>query len=484
MKNMNRRSFLTVGAVGAAALSLPGIITHGSEKTVRLGFIGVGGRGFLLSKYIKDVPNAKITAVCDPDSDRLARAQKAYPDAKGYSDMRLLFEDKNVDAVVIATCNHWHCLAAIWAMQAGKDVYVEKPFCMSFWEGQQVLNAVQKYDRLCQLGTQMRTDPVFHPEVKKFLHEDKALGEIHSVRINRFCARKPIGLRTEPLEIPKTVDYNLWLGPAKDRPLYRNQLQYDWHWMWYTGHGETGNWGAHLIDDCRNDILCDKVRMPKRVLSGGGRLGYNDAGESPNSMFVYFDTGTIPIVFCISNLPDRKNRRSAGTHPGPDHGYIAYCEGGRYEKYWGGANAYDREGKLIREFKGTSEEAGGVFHLRNFVNAVIAHDRSMLSAPITVGFDSASWYNSANVAYRLGHPFSVDEAFAVKGTDGRLVEVLADLERHLGAQGIPIDSNTFRMSNFLELDSEKQCFTGEYAEKANALMNISYRKPFAVPEIS
>lgn len=484
MKKMNRRSFLAAGAMGAAAISLPGLITRGSEKTVRLGFIGLGIRGRTLYSFVPGISNAKMTALCDPDSERLAEAQKKFPDAKGYSDMRELFDDKNVDAVIIATSNHWHCLAAIWAMQAGKDVYVEKPFCMSFWEGQQVLNATQKYNKLCQIGTQMRTDPVFHPQVKKFLHEDKELGAIQSVRINRFAARPSIGLRTTPLEIPSTVDYNLWLGPAQDRPLYRQKLQYDWHWMWYTGHGETGNWGAHLIDDCRNDILCDKVRIPKRIISGGGRLGYNDAGETPNSMFVYFDTGVIPVVFCISNLADRKNRRSAGFCPGPTSGYVAYCEGGRYEKHWGGSVAYDRSGKVIREFQGTSERDGSGTHLNNFVNAVTNQDRNMLNAPIKIGYDSAAWYNGANVAYRLGHPFSKKEALGISGTDGRLAEAIENLETHLAAQEIPVNADTFRMSDYLDLDSENDCFTGKYAEKANALMNISYRAPFAVPEIS
>lgn len=483
MIKLNRRSFITTSAVATMGFASPALMSSVTRETVRLGFVGMGGRGSYLASFVSGIPGASVAAVCDPDSERLAKQKKKYPDAKDYADMRALFENKNIDAVVIATCNHWHCLAAIWAMQAGKNVYIEKPFCMSFWEGKQVVAAAKKYNKICQLGTQMRTDPLFHPEVKKFLHQDKELGAIRSVRINRYAPRPSIGKRETPLEIPATVNYDLWLGPAQDRPIYRNQLQYDWHWMWYTGHGETGNWGAHLIDDCRNDILCDRVSMPKRVLAGGGRLGYNDVGDSPNSMFVLFDTGIIPVVFCISNLPDGKNRRSTGVCPGPTSGYVAYCEGGRYEKYWGGAYAFDKDGKQIRHFKGTTLAEGSGLHLANFVSAVAKHDPNILHCPIQIGYDSAAWYNGANTAYRLGQPYSKKAALAIPGTDGRLAEAIDNLETHLTAQGIKVNADTFRMSDFVEIDSQNGCFSGQYGSQANELMNIQYRKPFVVPQI-
>lgn len=485
MKKVSRRNFLASTALTAGvAFAAPSFVLGKSNEEVRLGFIGLGGRGSFLTKFVGGIPKARITALCDVDSKRLDACLKRFPDAKGYTDLRKLIEDDNVDAVVIATCNHWHCLAAVWAMQAGKHVYVEKPLCLSFWEGRQVVNASIKYKKVCQIGTQMRTDPVFHPEVKKFLHEEKALGKIESVRINRFAARPSIGKRVSPLEVPSEVDYNLWLGPAQDRPIYREKFHYDWHWMWYTGNGETGNWGAHLIDDCRNDILCDKVQMPKRVLTGGGRVGYNDVGDTPNSMFIYFDTGIIPVIFCISNLPDAKNRRSTGSCPGPESGYVAYCEGGRYEKYWGGSVAYDKDGKVIRNFKGTTLEDGSGKHLSNFVDAVLANDIAVAHAPISIGYDSSAWYNGANMAYRLGHPYSKKEALGYDDTpNGTLARAIDDLEKHLTAQNIPMNADTFKLSRFLEIDQKNECFAGEYAHDANALMEIHYRTPFAVPEV-
>lgn len=484
MTHLNRRNFMAAGSLGALSFAVPAIVgARPAAETVRIGVIGLGGRSRILISYLIKMKNVRITAICDVDSEHLAAAQKNLPQAKGYRDLRDLLDDPNVDAVVIATCNHWHVLASIWAMQAGKDVYVEKPLCLSFWEGKQLVNARKKYNKMCQIGTQMRTDPVFHPEVQKFLHEEKQLGAIQSVRINRFSPRPSIGIRNTPLVPPASVDYNLWLGPASDLPLYRKQLHYDWHWMWNTGNGETGNWGAHLLDDCRNDILRDAIRMPKRILSGGARIGYNDAGETPNSMFVLYDTGIVPIVFCISNLPDAKNRRSAGTCPGPQHGYIAYCEGGRYEKHWGGSVAFDSDGKVIREFTGTSEREGTGTHLNNFINAVLTRDYSSLSAPIETGYDSSFWYNGANVAWRLGEPYSKKEALAVDPSNGLMSSVIGDLERHLGAQGLAVNADTFKMSRFLELDPDKNQVKGDYAQAAADLMNIHYRKPFVVPEI-
>ena len=498
MTHFDRRAFLKLGTSAVLAGGLPSILNAATpcpecgksgkstpSETVRLGFIGLGGRGKFLLSFLPKLKNAEVTALCEVDEDRLTDARKLVPEAHAYRDLRNLLDDPNVDAVVIATCNHWHVLASIWAMQAGKDVYVEKPLCITFWEGRQLVNAAQKYGKICQLGTQMRTDERFHPEVRYFLHEDQALGKIQSVRVNRFAARGGIGKLTTPLVPPASVDYTLWRGPAPDVPLYRPHLHYDWHWMWRTGNGETGNWGAHLLDDCRNDVLRDAVRMPKRVLCGGARIGYDDAGETPNSMFVYFDTGSIPVVFCISNLPDAKDRRSAGSCPGPSSGYVVYCEGGRYEKHWGGAVAFDAAGKKIREFQGTSEHEGAGPHLQNFVDAIRERDARRLTAPIQTGYDSSFWYNSANLAYRLGEPYSKQAVLAMDDTPhGVLTGAIEDLERHLTAQGLKVTADTFRASRFLELDAEREAVTGEYAEAAADLQKITYCEPFVVPEIA
>lgn len=483
---LNRRDFLKVSAAGAAAFATPELLFGDAQVTVRIGMIGVGGRGEYLASMFAATPGVKIVALSDPDSKRLAQVAKKYPDAALYGDFRKLLDDKQIDAVVVATCNHWHVPAAILAMKAGKDVYVEKPLCMSFGEGERLVGAVEKYGRICQVGTQMRSDLDFYAEAKKFLFQEKNIGELHSVRVNRFSPRPAIGKRAEPLVIPQTVDYDLWLGPADDAPIYRDRLQYDWHWMWRTGHGEMGNWGAHLIDDCRNLALRDTVAMPKRVLGGGARIGYQDAGETPNESFTLFDTGTIPVVLAISNLPDAKDKKSTGPCPGPTSGWVAYADGGRFERWWGGAKAFDSDNKVIREFKGNGVPGGGGGtepHLQNFLNAIRSRDSSTLNAPVSTGRDSAAWYNGANMAYRLGKPFSRADVTAADTPDGRLTEALNNLEEHLAAQGLSVNADTFRVSRFLEIDEPRRCYAGPDADAANALGNVKYRAPYGLPEL-
>lgn len=488
MQTIDRRQFLGASAAGALALSSsfwpsPAVLAERPKDKLRIGLVGCGGRGVTLTAFFANIPNAEVVALCDPDSTRLADTCKKVPNAKNSgADMRAMFDDPDVDAVMIATCNHWHALGAIWAMEAGKDVYLEKPVCLNFWEGEQLLAAQKKYGKMIQIGTQMRTDPKHHPEVKGFLHNEQALGAIKSVRVNRFAARRGIGKRATPLVPPATVDYNLWLGPSPDVPLYRDQLQYDWHWYWKTGNGETGNWGAHLLDDCRNDVLQDKVSAPKRVLSCGARIGYDDAGETPNEFVMYFDTGSIPVVFCISNLPDKENPRSAGQCAGPTSGYIVFCEGGRYEKYWGKGIAFDEKGKQIREFAATSEQAGPGPHLRNFVDCVLQNTPEKLTAPIKVGVDTATWYNGANASYRLGEPYSKEAALELVGDDQTFANAIGDIEKHLNAQGLKMNADTFKSSRFLEYDGIAGV-KGEYADAAEEILTLNYREPFVMPTI-
>ena len=182
-------------------------------------------------------------------------------------------------------------------------------------------------------------------EIKKFLHEEKALGEIKVARVNRIGRRASIGKRDTPLEIDKNINYDLWLGPAQDKPLFRDKLHYDWHWDFNTGSGEMGNWGVHILDDVRNNIFQDSVTLPKTIFGGGGRISWNDAGNTPNVHFAHFDTGSIPVLIALTNLPDQPGSKKSPGHPGPHSGYIAYCEGGRFEGKRGGGVAYDANGK-------------------------------------------------------------------------------------------------------------------------------------------
>ena len=484
---VNRRNFLRTCAAATATLACPPFLLGATKNTVRLGVIGCSGRAEYLLGFLSKIDGIQIAAVCDPDSERAAAFAQKYPDAPPMPDFRVMLEDKSIDAVLVAPCNHWHVLAAILAMLAGKDVYVEKPLCMTFAEGARLAAAAEKTGRICQVGTQMRSDLDFYAEGRRFLHDEQQLGKINSVRINRFAPRPAIGKRDTPLVLPPTVDYDLWCGPAEIEPLYRDKLHYDWHWMWRTGHGEMGNWGAHLIDDCRNLVLRDMVKTPKRVLCGGARIGYNDAGQTPNESFTLFDTGSIPVVIAISNLPDKTNKKSAGSCKGPrDSGVITYAEGGRLEKWWGGAKAYDADGKPMREFKALGVSGGGAGvepHLANFIDAVKTQDATILNAPVTVGLDTAAWYNSANIAYRLGKPYSAADVAAADTSDGRLAEAVENIASHLALQGLALNADTFTLSEFLTLDGASGRFVGDGADAANALGEISYRKGYELPTV-
>lgn len=482
----SRRSFLQTSSVAALATSISTKSMYAAAgDEIRLGFIGCGGRANELMSQFEKVKGTRVVALCDPDAGTLARTAKRFPDAAKYADLRKLIENPSVDAVVVATCNHWHCLAAIWAMQAGKDVYVEKPLSHSQWEGEQTIAAARKYNRICQVGTQQRSDPM-QTEVKAFLHDEKALGAIQSVRVNRYGVRPSIGKRETPLAIDPAVDYDLWLGPAEDKPIMREKLHYDWHWDFNTGSGEMGNWGVHVLDDVRNVVFRDSVNVPKKIFGAGGRLVWNDAGETPNVHFVHFDTGSYPVVIGLANITDgpitesdKKSSSKTAEHPGPASGYIVYCEGGRYEGQRGGGKAFDASGKAIRTFKGNSGQPN---HQQNFIDAVRSRDRTTLNAEVQIGHDSSGWCNLANIAYRAGVSYSMEQAAQLH--DKNWLELVDSMTALLGRHGIKLDAAPMRLSPMLTIDPKSQHFIGNHAEAANAFIKRSYRKNFEVPEIT
>ena len=481
MFRLSRRDFVRTGLVAGAALALPSrsISAAGANDGVNVGFISCGGRsGGLMGSFDK-IEGVNIAGLCDPDEERLGSAKERFPKAKTWTDLRGLLDDKSIDAVVVATCNHWHCLAAIWAMQAGKDVYVEKPLSHSQWEGRQVVAAARKYGKICQVGTQQRSDPM-QAEIKKFLHEDKVLGKIQSARVNRYGVRAPIGKRATPLEISSAVNYDLWLGPARDEPIYRDKLHYDWHWDFNTGSGEMGNWGVHVLDDLRNNVFQDEVTLPRRVCGGGGRVIWNDAGNTPNLHFVYFDTGSIPVVIGLTNLKADPESKKSPAHPGPGSGYIAYCEGGHFEGQRGKGTAFDKDGTVIKEFKGTG---GNGTHQANFIDAVRKQDSSILNTDVRVGHDSTGWCNLANIAFRVGSAFSSEAAQAVPDSSGQWQGLVADMAELLAAHGSSIEAGKVMLGPMLSVDAESEQFVGEHAEVANRFLKREYRAPYAVPRI-
>lgn len=481
MSKISRRVFVKGAAAGAVAMTFPISRVLGANEQVNLGVIGMGGRGSEEVAWFGKLPGVKIAAVCDPDPNRVAAALKKTPGAKGQTDLRKVIEDKDINAVVISTCNHWHALAAIWAIQAGKDVYCEKPVSQTVWEGRKIVEAARKYNRIVQGGTQQRSDQC-QDQLHEFIKSEQ-LGKLQWIRGSRFGKRDSIGKVAEPIKPPAGLDYNLWLGPAQDLPMHRKNFHYDWHWIWNTGSGEMGNWGVHILDDIRN-MLFDKCTLPRRILAGGGRVAWDDAGETPNMHYVYFDTGIVPVLFSLSNLPAKAGTTQEPAYRGTRSGFVLQFEGGHYAGGRGGGWASDKDGKRIKQFKDNRDFGpGGGFHAQNFIDAVRTRDRKIQKAEIEETHYSSSWCHLANIAYRLGGAYNRENTLNAAKDLPAWSETIEQFEQICVANNVDLGKAGLKGSTFLELDPAKETFVGPSATKeALALLTREYRKGFEVPD--
>ncbi|QDU90995.1 Inositol 2-dehydrogenase [Pirellulimonas nuda] len=476
----SRRTFLGGSAATLALAALSGRRAYAApSERLNLGVIGAGWRGGQLSEKFSGLPGVNLLAVCDADSARMAELGDKHKIERRHTDMQQVFDDPDIDAVVIATCNHWHCLAAIRACQAGKHVYVEKPLGHDLWQQRQLINAARSNDRVVQIGTQQRSDPM-QAELKRFLHEQQGVGKLTGVVASRVGERKPIGRRTTPLVPPATVDYDRWLGPAQDRPIYRDELHYDWHWDWNTGDGELGNWGVHILDDVRNVALRDQAAFPTATASFGGRVLWDDAGNTPNFQATLFESDVLPVVCLVSNLKPLKGAPPLA-EKGNDSGYVVYGEGGWLEGHRGGAVAYDAAGKKIRAFKGNGGEPN---HYANFVEAVRSNDRSLLNAEVETGHNSTAWCLLANAACRAAAPLDGAQSVTQVSQEPLWQEVVARLQDNLKRNNVALDGDNFSLSEMLAIDPDSERFRGPAAAGANQLLGRQqYRSGFEIPEV-
>jgi predicted dehydrogenase len=291
-----RRDFLKKGAETTASLALLRSITFlvrpervfGANDRVRLAVCGLHGRGKDHLGGFSRLTNVEIAALCDVDENLL----RTRGGTQTFIDVRKLLEDKSIDAISIATPNHWHSLMAIWACQAGKDVYVEKPCSHNFWEGRQLVRAAQKYNRIVQHGTQIRSSAAVREGIEK-IHQG-VIGDVYLARGLCFKWRDTIG-RTPAEPVPAGVHYDLWTGPAPLKPFTRNRFHYNWHWIWDTGNGDLGNQGVHQVDLARWGL---GVKFPNRISATGGHFIFDDDQETPNTLNCAFEF----------DLPDGKRK--------------------------------------------------------------------------------------------------------------------------------------------------------------------------------
>ena len=479
--SITRRSFLKSGAILSTAFACPMFLpktVFGANETVNIGVVGLGvrGRGCHVPEF-SALPNVKVVALADPDTGRTAAAAKWIAD-KGhthkvdqYEDMRQMYERNDIQAVTVATMNYWHGLATIWACEAGKHVYCEKPLSHFIWEGRQMVNAARKYNRIVQHGTQLRACVSFR-EAMDWIKAGN-LGKIKYVTAYANKPRSPIGNRKEPLPIPEGFNYDLWCGPASDAPIYRDRLQYDCSFTWNMGDGESLNQGVHQIDVAR--WILGLENMPRRVISLGGRFQFNDQGDVPNTQIIYYDYPEIPILYEVHNLRESKNSDKAEKFRGfSQDGVVVDCEGG-----WVGfdhnsrVEAYDKDNKKIKSWN----TDGNIF--ANFLDAMRTGDREKLEADILCGHISTRIGHTGNISYRLGEKASVASQKIAVADYPIMAEMHERYLKHLAAN--EIDPNETLLGPWLECDTENECLRGNDA--ANKIVRGTYRAPYRVDEI-
>jgi predicted dehydrogenase len=450
---------------------------RGANDDIRLACIGMGIRAKVSLESFSTIPGVRVVALCDPDEAQIAKHAKHYnPDYKfdTYTDVRRVLDDPNIDAISVSTCNHWHALISIWACQAGKDVYVEKPVSHTIWEGRQLVRAKDKYNRIVQSGTQNRSDVGLRPMFQWL--EEGHLGKVKSVRGLCYRNRESIGKQDHPLVPPSSCDYNLWLGPAQDQPLYRPQFHYDWHWDFNTGGGGIGNQGPHETDLIRW-ALGDNG-MPSKVMSFGGRFGWNDAGNTPNMMVTAFDYNGIPVFFEVRQMRLKPDVNAVANYQGIRVGIIIECEGGSFRGGRGGGWIFDQDGKKVQQFKGD----GGGEHMANFIAAVRSRKEADLRCPIELGHYGAAMGHMANISYRLGQETPSSELHEAVSGSGELNDAYERYASHLADWNIDLKQTSWTLGPTLEYDNTTERFTGALADKANAYLHRQDRAPFIIPK--
>jgi predicted dehydrogenase len=477
------RPGLGAGFRRGSPLSAVNVAVIGLGSTTAKG--GVGGRGHQLIDRLRDIPDVNIVALCDADQAHLDRELAEARDHGGkptaYHDPRAAFDDKNVDAVLIALPNHWHALATVWACQAGKDVYVEKPFSYDLWEGQQMVEAARKYGRMVQVGTQNRSSKFLRGVFDRLRGGE--LGAIRFAHALVYRARDGIGSVDAPQPPPGTADYDLWCGPAAKGPLMRKQLHYEWHWFWDTGNGEMGNNGIHVIDVCRWALGQD--RTPPRAMSIGGRFGFHDCGETANTHIALFDFQPAPLICEVRNYSTGTAANSMGNFRGQNRGVVINCEGGYFAGDASGGAFFDHHAKKVRDLgKGDSPKALELAHLSAFLGAVRSRNAGDLAAEALEGHRSTACCHLANVSHRLGKQASPETIHAALSGNTEMADAFERCREYLRGNGLDLGATPATRGPWVSLDEKQGRFTGDFAGAANELSRREYRKPFVVPELT
>jgi predicted dehydrogenase len=445
----------------------------GPNDKISVAVIGVNGRGQAHLGNLAGGKLTQVTHICDVDEVIGQKACDAVAEKQSGTrptwvrDIRKLLEVQSLDAVTVATPNHWHSLAAIWSMQAGKDVYCEKPVSHNVSEGRRCVQAARKYKRICQTGTQSRSAPGVRTAIE-YIHSG-AIGDVKLARGLCYKRRPSIGPKGE-YEVPKEVDYDLWSGPAPIVPLTRPKFHYDWHWQWLYGNGDLGNQGIHQMDVARwalkKDKLCD------HVFSYGGRFGYEDAGETANTQIVVHQYGDQQLIFEVRGLDTLPYKgQGVGVLVEGTDGYVALSSGGS-------AIAFDKDGNEVKKFDG----GGDSQHYQNFIEAMQSRDHTKLNADIEEGHLSSALCHLGNISFRMGQTVAakdVPQYFKdIQGPDD-LKDTYERTMEHLKQNEVDVDSLMVQVGPNLQFDPERETFVS--ADQASLMLTRGYRRPYVVP---
>lgn len=505
MNKQSRRRFLGTSIAAGAAATIPSSrFVHSqqeakSKSEMSAAIIGCGGRGGTHIGEMLKAEGVTITHICEVDQAQGDKRASEIQERQGkrpvlQADLRRILDEKSVDVVTIATPNHWHALAGIWAMQAGKDAYIEKPVCHNVHEGTALIATARKYNRMCQVGTQCRSSQACI-DAMAFIREG-GIGEVNFARGLCYKRRKSIGAMGD-YPIPKNVDFNLWSGPAQytDPQLTRENFHYDWHWQRLYGNGDLGNQGPHQTDVARWGLGVDT--HPQAIISYGGRLGYQaerknpdyvDAGDTANTEVSIYDYGKKCIVFetrglSVDDSADEELNRLFNSNRGNKIGVVFYgTDGFVVQLSYSHCAAYDLKYDLLQEFK-----VGGDLntdHFGNFLEACQKRDASLLNADVREGHLSAAMSHLGNISYymRENNRVSESELRSELQKVQSLDDNMATLERtiaHLKQNGVDLEKSPISLGAHLKFDPEKEVFVG--SDEANAWLTRDYRGEFRCP---
>ena len=479
MSRITRRNFLKSSTAAGASVLICGTAAtprvFGANERLRIAVAGINGRGESHISGFLQQPNVEIAYLIDPDQTVLDRALKTLQQksdgkfaCKGVADVRQALEDKTLDALSIAAPNHWHSLMTIWAAQAGKHVYVEKPMSHDIAESRVAWEAQKKYKVVVQHGTQSRSSAA-----NAGLHQAIQEGKFGKLKISYGYACKPrVGIGFKQLsDPPADLDWNLWRGPAVIDQFHGNFVHYNWHWFWVTGNGELNNQGTHQLD-MAFWAIDPKMTHPRRAMAIGGRFQWNDQGETPNTMFGIAEYPNGQFVFF-----NVRNVNYEGYQQQVENEYY-FEDGGKIVRGQYYAKGSDK-GEKVSVPPGKVTPGG---NWGSFVAACRAGDPQMANGNAREAHYSCTLGHLINNSYRLGRKVPFNAKAGRFGDNSDAYEHFMKLHAIMrDSVGVPEDKAEYVVGPWLIFDAQTERFAGEFAAEANELVQDPHRPGFEVP---